>query len=284
VRLLVLGAGGMVGHQLVESWRGRHDVHAAYHRGATAYPVVAPSASFDVDATDAAQLRALIAKLRPDAVINAVGAIKQRPEAADPAIAIAANALLPHVAAAACASAGARLVQFSTDCVFSGRAGNYAETAVADADDLYGRSKLLGEVVRPHAITLRTSMIGLELQNGVGLVEWFLAQTRPIRGFRRAIFTGFTTLELARVVERVLVEQPALHGVFHVASAPIDKHALLVGLRDRLGRAIAIEPDDDFRCDRSLDGSAFRAATGYAAPAWPVMLDELAAQIRERRR
>ena len=168
--------------------------------------------------TDA--LLGALARLRPDAVLNCVGLVKQLDSSRDPLAAIPLNALLPHRLARCCGLLGARLVHVSTDCVFSGRTGGYRESDVPDPVDLYGRSKLLGEVEHAPGLTLRTSIIGLELSRKVGLIEWFLAQRGMIRGFRRAIYTGLTTRVLGRLIERILLDHPDLHGVWQVASAP----------------------------------------------------------------
>ena len=171
----------------------------------------------------------------------------------------------------------------STDCVFSGRKGSYTEEDIADAEDLYGRTKLLGEVAEPGSITLRTSIIGLELARKGSLIEWFLAQKGELRGFTRAIYTGLTTAEMSRVIERVLVENPDLSGVWQVASSAINKYDLLVRFAEVLGRDdISIVPDDAVKIDRSLIPVAFENATGYHAPGWNEMLEELGAEVRQR--
>jgi dTDP-4-dehydrorhamnose reductase len=236
-----------------------------------------------VDVLAPGAIEALLDRVRPEAVVNAVGLVKQRPEAEDTIAVIETNALLPHRLAAACTRRGARLVHFSTDCVFSGERGRYSEEDRPDPVDTYGRTKLLGEVGAPH-LTLRSSIIGLELGRAQGLVEWFLASRGRIRGYRRALWSGLTTAEMARLVGRLLVDHRSLAGLWHVAAEPIDKHALLTRLARELGRDdVAIEPVDEPSCDRSLDGSAFAAATGYRAPSWDEMLRELAQEIRARR-
>jgi dTDP-4-dehydrorhamnose reductase len=236
-----------------------------------------------VDVLAPGALEALLERVRPQAVVNAVGLVKQRREAEDVVAAIETNALLPHRLARLGTRAGARLVHFSTDCVFSGDRGLYAERDRPDPVDTYGRSKLLGEVGAPH-LTLRSSIIGLELGRTQGLVEWFLASRGKIGGYRRAIWSGLTTAEMARLVGRVLADHPALAGLYHVAAEPIDKHSLLTRLARELGRGdVTIEPVDEPSCDRSLDGSAFAAATGYRVPSWDEMLRELAQEVRARR-
>ncbi len=206
---------------------------------------------------------------------------RKHAEVAIPSIEI--NALLPHRLGLGCKKIGARLVQPSTDCVFSGKLGPYKESDFADAQNLYGRTKYLGEVGGAHCITLRTSIIGLELLHKQSLIEWFLAQKGAIKGYRKAIYSGLTTLEFARVIEKVLTEDRQLPGVYQVSSEAIDKYTLLTILAKKLDRtAISIEPDDSFVCDRSLDRSRFSAATGYRTPGWDTTLDELARQIIAR--
>ena len=193
------------------------------------------------------------------------------------------NSLFPHKLLALCASRGARLIHLSTDCVFSGKTGGYREADTPDPVDLYGHTKLLGELQDPPGLTLRTSIIGLELSRRTGLIEWFLAQRGRIRGFRRAVYTGFTTREMGRIVLRLVEQHDDLHGVWHVASAPINKYTLLVELARKLRRSdVEIAPDDTFACDRSLCADRFRAATGYAPPSWDAMLTELADEVRRR--
>jgi dTDP-4-dehydrorhamnose reductase len=286
MRLMVLGADGMLGHQVVESLRERFDVHGTLRLNRTAYAGISeflpPTVHYSVDVRDHQTVHRLLDSVRPDAVINAVGIVKQRVEADHEIASIEINSLLPHRLALYCGAIGARLLHISTDCVFSGRGGMYQETFPPDAQDLYGRTKLLGEVANPGSVTLRTSIIGLELARRKSLIEWFLAQSGSIKGFRKAIYSGVTTIELARIIEHVLVRHPERSGLYHVASEPIDKFTLLRMLKDLLGLPIEIVPDDTFVCDRSLDGTRFRADFAYTPPSWGAMLDELSAQIKER--
>jgi dTDP-4-dehydrorhamnose reductase len=287
MRILILGGDGMLGHQLLRHLEPRHEVTVTLRRPLNAYRehglFRAGNSIAEVDARDWPTVEAALDTVDPEAVVNCIGIVKQRDEAKSAIPSIEVNALFPHRLLAACGAAGRRLVHVSTDCVFSGREGGYSEDDVPDPVDLYGRSKLLGEVASPPGLTLRTSIIGRELARKTGLVEWFLAQTGTIRGFRRAIYSGVTTREMARIVERVLADHSELSGVWHIASQPISKYDLLLLLAHLLDRhELEIVPDDDFLCDRSLDGSRFAAATGYRAPAWPEMLAELAEEVRQR--
>lgn len=282
MRVLVLGASGMLGNAMLrtlsasdvcEVWGTARSVGALRHFD----PSLAQRIVTGIDVENADALIALLADVRPSVVINCIGLVKQLAQADDPLSALPINSLLPHRLARLCGLVGARFVHISTDCVFNGRKGGYRETDPSDAEDLYGRSKYLGEVAYPHAITLRTSIIGHELSSAHGLVGWFLAQEGSVRGYRKAIFSGLPTVELARVVRDVLLPHPELSGLYHVAAEPIAKYDLLQLVRDAYGKTIEIEPDDRVAIDRSLNAERFREATGYVAAPWP----ELVARMRD---
>jgi len=215
-----------------------------------------------------------LASIQPDIVINCIGLIKQLPLAGDPLSAITINAQLPHRLSLICRTSHARLIHISTDCVFNGRKGMYVESDMSDAEDLYGRTKYLGEVsYRPHCITLRTSIIGHELKGKLGLVEWFLAQEEKVNGFTKAIYSGFPTIELSRVISEYVIPNTDLSGVYHVSSEPISKYDLLKLVANRYNKNVKIEPFLDFVQDRSLDSSLFKKQTGYGPPAWSELID-----------
>jgi dTDP-4-dehydrorhamnose reductase len=280
MRVLIFGGGGMLGHRVYEACRERFETWVTLHDDVHAYPAGLfdrgrTLARLDVRVHDG--LVAALAQVRPDSIVNCVGIIKQRHDAEDPILALTVNALFPHRLAAAAEAWGARVIHISTDCVFSGRTGGYREDDAPDAGDLYGRTKLLGEIGPPH-LTLRTSLIGREVRGSTGLVEWFLAQRgRRAAGYRGAIFSGLTTDRAAALVANLIEHHRSLCGTYHVAAAPITKFDLLEQLNAALGAGVTIEPADDPAIDRSLDGSRFAAATGYAAPSWPDMVAGLAA-------
>jgi dTDP-4-dehydrorhamnose reductase len=282
IRVLVLGGSGMLGHKLTQTLAPRFETWATV-RAESLGPAVAEVldeshtvTGVDVDRPDA--IAAAVREVRPDVVINAIGIVKQlrTAKAAIPTIRI--NALLPHELADLCATENARLIQISTDCVFSGSRGLYRETDPPDPPDLYGRSKLLGEVSEArNALTIRTSIVGRELGGTVGLFEWFLSQGHgPVRGFSRAIFSGLTTQALSAVIAQLIATEPDLTGLWHISAAPIDKCTLLGDLRDALGLDVEIVPDDSLIIDRSLDSSRFRAQTDWVPPTWETMLADLA--------
>lgn len=272
MRVLVFGASGMLGSAMlrVMSERGDWDVYGTLRAPNLALQSLTPRARliYGIHADNQDSLVAAFAQSRPDAVINCVGLVKQLSNAKDPLEAIPINGLLPHRLTKLCELAGARLVHISTDCVFSGNKGGYRESDPPDAEDLYGRSKLIGEVDAPHAITLRTSIIGHELGGDHGLIGWFLSQRGKVRGYTRAIFSGLPTFELACIVRDRVLPNPELRGLYHVAAEPISKYDLLQLVNQEYDRNILIEADDSVMINRSLNASRFMAATGYVAPAW----------------
>jgi dTDP-4-dehydrorhamnose reductase len=281
MRILILGGGGMLGHTLVavlqkefETWSTLRGSVSGYAR----HGLFGPEWTFGgVDVLNFDAVTEVMAKVRPDAVINCIGIIKQLAAATDPFLSVAVNSLLPHRLHRLCQAAGARLIHFSTDCVFSGRTGNYTEDDPSDALDLYGRSKFLGETIGDGALTIRSSIVGRELGTTSGLVEWFLSQRgRRIEGYRRAIYSGFTTLEMARIVRLILTEHRALSGTLQVSSERINKYDLLKLMQRAFDVDVEIVPDDRVQIDRSLDSTRFRTLTGFIPPSWPTMIDELA--------
>ncbi len=277
MRVLILGASGMLGNAMIQvlSEEGGWEVFGTIRSGSTSRfysGEIAEKLIPGIDVEDHDSLVDVFDRVRPDIVINCIGLIKQLADANDPLLALPINSLLPHRLARLCSLAGARLVHVSTDCVFSGKKGNYVETDPSDAEDLYGKSKYLGEVDYPNAITLRTSIIGHELQSAHGLIGWFLSQKEKCEGYARAIFSGLPTVALAQIVRDVVIPRPDLHGVYHVAAKPISKYELLELVAKVYGKEINIVPDDGLVIDRSLNASKFRDATRYVAPEWPELI------------
>lgn len=280
MKTLVLGASGMLGHTVFRYFAQHADLDVyGTARSASVRKHFPDDLSerilVGVDVENQDTLARVFAEIRPQFVVNCIGLIKQLADVEDPLIALPINSMLPHRLARLCDLVRARLVHISTDCVFSGARGGYVETDRPDVEDLYGHSKLLGEVAYPHTITLRTSIVGHELSSAHGLLEWFLAQQGRVKGYTRAIFSGLPTVELARVVRDVVLPRPSLSGIYHVASTPINKHDLLSLVADAYGKRIEIVPDDTVEINRSLNATRFRNATGYEAPAWPELVKRM---------
>lgn len=284
MRVFVAGASGMLGHKVFQTLRNRLDGTVASIRGRRVdppYRAIPLLQSNDIaecfDALHLDSVRQQLRSYRPDVVVNCIGVVKQRSASHDPVQTIAVNSLLPHVMAETCAEWRGRIIHVSTDCVFTGSRGRYAESDVPDATDLYGRSKLLGELATPGSLTLRTSIIGRELTQRASLLEWLLSNDGgSVRGFTRAIYSGVTTNHLAAILATVITDFPNLNGIYHLAAEPISKYDLLLLLRAAYGLNLEITPDDSLVCDRSMLGDKLRAATGYRAPSWPQLIAELA--------
>ena len=280
MKVLVLGATGMLGHKAMQVLSRRHDVVGSVRRDPAGYrdhPVLnALELVGNVDVNAFPTVERAVEKVRPDVVFNCIGIVKQLKEAHDPVPSIRINALFPHLLAQLCVEQGIRMVHMSTDCVFSGRKGMYTEQDFADADDLYGRSKYLGEVDYPGCLTIRTSIIGREIESSHGLLGWFFGQKgKQVSGYTKAIFSGLTTNALSDVIGSVIEHHPDLRGIWQVASSPISKYDLLVQVRDRFGLEIEIEPAEEVAIDRSLDPSRFISRTNISIPTWPEMIEQL---------
>ncbi len=278
--VLVLGASGMLGSTLFRLF-GQSDILNTFGTvRSTGSLGQLPAALHKnivhgLDVSDMDNLHRIFAHIRPDVVINCVGLVKQLMEVDDPLVAIPINALLPHRIARLCDVAGARLIHVSTDCVFSGSKGGYREDDFPDANDLYGRSKYLGEVDYPQAITLRTSIIGHELNSAHGLVNWFLGQQEQVKGYTNAIFSGLPTIELARVIRDLIIPNTGMRGVYHVSAEPISKFHLLQLIAKVYGKRITVNADGALKIDRSLNSDRFRTTAGYVPPSWPDLIQQM---------
>ncbi len=283
--VLVLGATGLLGHQVMRILTPRFQVIGTTQRTEvcpSAFLIRDPEAlRYRISADHPEGVRRLIQHERPDVVINCIGIVKSQFNRVPHRVAEFINGEFPLQLADMCDQAGSRLIHISTDCVYSGAHGNYSESDLPDPIDVYGRTKLQGEPNAASNLTLRTSFIGMECETANGLVAWLLSQRGgQVRGYTRAIFSGLTTIVLARLLGDLIEQHPELRGIWHVSADPIDKHHLLCFVNEALGLEITIAPDDSVVCDRSLNSSAFRALTGYQPPSWPAMVAEMAADAK----
>jgi len=277
VKILVLGASGMIGSTMIRVMSEQNDyevsgtVRAESMKRFFSTPIADKMvAGVRVEKQDS--LVKVLNKLRPDVVINCVGLTKHKSEADDPLVATQINTLMPHRLANLCELIGARLIHISTDCVFSGKKGGYTESDFTNATDVYGKSKALGEIDYPNTITLRTSTIGHELNSAYGLLDWFLSQGEQCKGYTRAIFSGLPTIVFAQIIRDIVIPHKNLSGLYHVASQPINKSDLLGLIAKVYGKSIQILPDERLVIDRSLNADKFLVATGYVAPEWPELI------------
>ncbi len=269
----------MLGHKLLQILSDSYEVYGSVRHITSSLktnPIFAESNLLGpADAYDISSITGIIKKTKPDVVINSIGIVKQLPESLDPIKSITINSLFPHQLSTICSEMEIRLLHYSTDCVFSGKKGLYKETDFPDADDLYGRTKLLGEVVGPGCLTLRTSLIGRELRTSHGLIEWFLSQKGTVKGYKRAIFSGLTTNAHARILAQIISEYPDLSGLYHLGTEPITKFDLLNLVKKIYNLDTIVEPDYFEENDRSLNSSKFRSETNITIPGWQEMIYEM---------
>jgi len=280
MKILVLGASGMFGNTIYrflsskKEWATFGTVRSATY--IKQFPqAISNKLIPDCDVVNGNNLNQVMTEVNPDIIINCIGVIKQITDANEPEKMHEINALLPHKLSKISAEIGARLIHISTDCVFSGSKGNYIESDLPDAEDPYGKSKLFGEVSDKHCITLRTSMIGHEMNTKNSLVEWFLSQNDSCQGYTRAIFSGFPTITLAELIADIIIPIEELYGIYHVASEPISKFNLLKLISDVYDKKIELIPNSELVIDRSLSADKFQKITGYKAPEWPSMIEAM---------
>lgn len=288
MRILILGGTGMLGHKLWQYFSERFPhTFVTIRRNRIFYDACGLFKSDRVieavDVNDFPALIGVMESIRPDIILNCVGITKRREEAQCAIPAIKLNALFPHLLAEWGCNNSAKVVNFSTDCVFNGEQGGYTEESPTNAVDLYGKTKALGEIQGENALTLRSSFIGTELYAHTELVEWFMSQRGTVKGFKHAIFTGLTTIELSRVIEKILLHHPAANGMYNISSDPISKFDLLMLIKEKMHMSVNIIPDETVRCNRSLDSTKFRAEFNYTPPTWEAMVEELSTNINKER-
>ena len=282
-KILILGGAGTLGHKLWQVLPSKFpDTFVSIRKNREFYAktgLFTGSKVIDgLDLRDFTRLNSVLDELKPSVIVNCARVTLRSKEALDKNSAISINALLPHRLADWCSRSGARLIHFSTVCVYDGKTGGYTEESLPDARDLYGTTKALGDVNASFALTLRSSFIGREIFGGTELLEWFLAQKgKKIKGFTKALFTGLTTNKLAELVGDLLEKHPALSGLYHVSSETVSKYELLLLMKEAYKLDVEIEPEAGFEMKRDLDGRRFEKAAGFSCPPWKVMMAEMAA-------
>lgn len=272
----------MLGHKLVQQLAGSFDVWGTIRgpfEAVERYGLFDPARMLEgVSASDPVSIEFAIRTAKPDVVINAVGVIKQLPTAKDVIATLEINSIFPHRLEAFSQRYGFRLITISTDCVFDGVRGNYSEDETPNATDLYGKSKNLGEVMGDNCLTIRTSIIGRELGTAHSLIEWFLSNRgKTVAGFANAIYSGFPTIVFADIIASLISEHKELSGLYHVASDPINKFDLLTLVNEYYDASVTIERSEEFRIDRSLNGTKFENATGFRPQPWEETIRTMAA-------
>ncbi|MCZ4294807.1 dTDP-4-dehydrorhamnose reductase family protein [Vibrio sinaloensis] len=287
MKVLIVGATGMLGYSLFSnlSDHDNYDVVGTVRNISgkeNFFKDYSDNLIFGIDISDFSSLEDAIKSTNPDVVINCVGLIKQHDASKQHIDAIEINSLLPHKLAKVCDDITAKLIHFSTDCVFSGKKGQYLETDLPDATDLYGKSKCLGEVNYGRHLTLRTSIIGHELNSSISLVDWFLSQEQPVNGFTKAIFSGLPTCYIAHVLSDIILPDKELSGLYQLSVEPIDKYNLLSLVAKYYDKNILLHKSEDLVIDRSLDSSLLRNRTGYSVPNWDLLIKYMHEDYKKR--
>jgi dTDP-4-dehydrorhamnose reductase len=279
-RILILGVSGMLGSALFKilselEFEVYGTVRSANYKNFFNESELERIIS-NIDVQNHDDLVFLFSELNPTVVINCVGVIKQKSSAKEPLVVIPINSLLPHKLSNLCFLVGARLILISTDCVFNGEDGNYIESDITNAVDLYGVSKALGEIRdQEHVVTIRTSIIGHEINSNKSLVDWFLNSNSSVKGYQYAIFSGLPTNELANVIGKMIIPNKKLKGLYHVSVDSIAKYDLLTLVKDVYSKEIDIIPSEEVRIDRSLNSDKFKHETGYVPPNWKTLIENL---------
>ncbi len=281
MKILIFGGGGMLGHKLVQVLKKNFEVWTTIRSSFEKYEKFnffeKNKTIENVNVTNAGDIEKIIEAIKPEIIINAVGIIKQLPSSKDLISTLSVNSIFPHQLAEFSKKNKAYLLNISTDCVFSGLKGSYAEDDISDAFDLYGKSKSLGEVLDNNCLTIRTSIIGRELLTQHSLVEWFLNnREKKVKGYVNARFSGFPTIILAGIIADIITKENRLKGLFHVSSEAIDKFTLLNLIKEKFNVDVEIEPFEDFKIDRSLNSDKFKKATGFKPLGWKQMIDKMA--------
>lgn len=276
MKFLVLGCNGMAGHTISLYLKGKGHEVFGFDRNKSAY-----IDSVSGDARDTLALERLIKDGKYDSVINCIGILNQFAEQ-NKALATFLNSYFPHFLADVTSGTETQVIHMSTDCVFSGKKGQYTEDDFRDGETFYDRSKALGELEDGKNITLRNSIVGPDINpNGIGLLNWFMGQSGTINGYVGAIWTGQTTLQLAKTME--VAAQKRAHGLYNtVPSQPITKYNLL-RLFNKYFRdnALTINPIEGVSADKSLKRTRFEF--DYIIPDYETMVDDLAKWVKDHK-
>jgi dTDP-4-dehydrorhamnose reductase len=272
-KVIVLGASGMLGHKMLQILSQRFETYGTIRK--TTSEILKSYCLYDaVDVNNFSSVLKVFGKVKPDVIVNCIGIVKQLPESNDWNVSHAVNSEFPHKLDIYAQSHDAQLIHFSSDCVFDGTLGLYTERHIPNATDIYGKTKFSGEV--PNALTLRTSIIGREIDTCHGLLEWFLSKRgMKVQGYTKAVFSGVTTNELSQLVSDIIYNETNFKGLYHVASKPISKFDLLTKINEYVDNKVIIEPIDGEVMNRSLSGYKLERKIGYKSPSWDDMIKDM---------
>jgi dTDP-4-dehydrorhamnose reductase len=274
MKILVFGSNGMIGSTVFRYLDKYTNCNTVGALRDSQNKLLLLKNTYYIDSYNFQNLYKCINLIRPDYVINCVGITKHRKLSNNIIKSLQINSIIPHNISLLCKIFNARLIQISTDCIFSGLKGNYIESDLPDALDIYGKTKFLGEVKESHVLNIRTSTIGHEIIGANGLLEWFLASNKSVDGYRNAFFSGITTLELAKVICFIIENNFILSGVYNVGGMKVDKYTLLKLIAFVYNKKIKINEDLTFNIDRSFISDKFVSETGYVISNWEKLIKE----------
>ncbi|WP_332694870.1 dTDP-4-dehydrorhamnose reductase family protein [Halalkalibacter lacteus] len=275
MKLLILGGKGMAGHMITEYFRKKNEFEVFY----TSRDKKDQNGIF-LDVTNGTKVEELIESIKPDITINCTGILNED-ATNNPTLAFLVNSILPHQLATLTERHQRKLIQISTDCVFSGKKGDYTENDIPDGSSIYAQSKQQGEIISDQHLTIRTSIIGPELkESGIGLFLWFMKQKGEIKGYKKALWNGVTTLELAKVIEMMIKDN--VTGLYHLGlETKISKYSLLKLIQDVFNKNdVEITPDTSVVIDRTIRNT--RTDFQYTLPSYKEMILELKDWMRDQ--
>jgi dTDP-4-dehydrorhamnose reductase len=283
-KVLILGVGGMIGHQMFRSLKTQFEVHGTLKETIEKYKDFEIFDSTNIfencDAQNFDKIEQVLNQFKPDVILNCIGITLRKPEIKDELYAEKINSDFPQFLKNYTERSHAYLVHFSTDCVFSGKTGPYTEDSVPDAEDVYGRTKAKGEVQGSHTLTLRGSMIGRELVGKTELLEWALSQKdKKIKGYTKALYSGVTTSVMAGLIADLINRSEKLTGLYQVSSQPISKFELLQEINAAFKLNMTIEENDSYLNEKILKSEKLTNKIGFHSLSWNEMLDELAKDL-----
>ena len=267
----------MLGHTLIKYLISKNNLDVEFSvrnksRQKLCKEIFNKEAKYFVDANEPSSILKAIEIYKPNFCINCLGIIKQKEDAKNYIKSIQINSLIPHLISDYCKRYDSQLIHISTDCIFSGKKGNYLDSDTPDPIDLYGRSKLLGEVSNSNAITIRTSIIGPEISSANGLFEWFRNKEGIIYGYQNAWFSGFTTIELSRIIYKFIIQGKIKNDIYNLSSYAINKYELLKLINKVYVLNKKIIADNSVVIDRTLNCDKFSRETGFIQDKWENMI------------
>lgn len=282
-KVLIIGASGMIGHQMWMMAQKYYNAFAFIRKSKSHYDnwnlFNSKNVIDGVNVTDFSLVESKLIKIKPDVVINCTGITIRKKEIQDLNYTLNVNSLFPQKLAKWCQNQGVRLIHFSTDCVFSGKKGYYAESDIPDATDHYGTTKFLGEVIGDKILTLRIPVIGRELEGKTELLEWVLRQkNQKIKGYSRALYSGMTVHQASKEIYKLIESTTILGGLYHISTPPISKYDLIHKINQIYKLNIQIDKEDTHITNKVLISEKYQQITGFSAPSWEIMLEEALAE------